>query len=248
MRAAPAAAAGNAGRSRLVRDLALTAALLAALGLWDFSGADAALTRWFGNPQGFAWRNHFITSTLVHDGGRMVAWVVLLSLLVGALRAPQRVAGAGLVNVPQTAAPATTTPSRRERLYWWVVTLLCLLLVPVIKRYSATSCPWELAEFGGLAHSVSHWQWGVSDGGPGHCFPSGHAVAAFAFLSQYFLWRPHHPQRARAWLMLVLAAGFIFGLGQLARGAHHASHSAWTAALCWVVCVAASAWKDRHRG
>ncbi len=244
-----------------MRDLALSAAVLAALVLWDFSGADWALTRWFGSAQGFAWRDHFITATLVHDGGRMAAWALLLGLLVCALRAPKRAGGAAPVSVPVTApmtapttvsvtadvqagaAAATTTPSRNERLYWFTVTLMCVLLVPVIKRYGATSCPWELAEFGGLAHNVSHWLWGVSDGGPGHCFPSGHAVAAFAFLSQYFLWRPHHPQRGRAWLLLVLAVGFIFGLGQLARGAHHASHSAWTAAICWLACVAASAWK-----
>ena len=220
-------------RSRTVRDLLMTAAVLATLGLWDFSGVDLELTRWFGNAQGFAWRSHFITATLVHGGGRMLAWAVLLSLLVSALRAP----------VKGTLA---SMPSRRERLYWLAVTLLCLVLVPLIKRYSATSCPWELAEFGGLARNVSHWLWGVADGGPGHCFPSGHAVGAFAFLSQYFLWRPHQAQRARTWLVLVLAAGCIFGLGQLARGAHHASHSAWTGAICWLSCVLASAWHSRR--
>ena len=36
---------------------------------------------------------------------------------------------------------------------------------------------------------VSHWAWGVFDGGAGHCFPSGHAAGAFCFLSGYFLLR-----------------------------------------------------------
>ena len=218
------------------RDLLVTAAVLLALVLWDMSGADLVLTRWFGKAQGFAWRSHFITAGVLHEGGRIVAWATTLALLVCALRGPAHTVSGAVLGLART-------PGRQERLYWWMVTLLCLLLVPAIKRSSATSCPWDLAEFGGSAHAVSHWLWGVADGGPGHCFPSGHAVAAFAFLSQYFLWRPHQPQRARAWLAAVLTAGLVFGLAQLARGAHHASHSAWSGFLCWAVCLLASAWR-----
>jgi membrane-associated PAP2 superfamily phosphatase len=212
-----------------------TVAALLALLAWDFSGADIALTRWFGNAQGFAWRDHFLTAKLVHEGGRALAWATLISLLVCALRAP--------AVAPAQAARGGSQPLRRERLLWFAVTLVCLLLVPTIKQFSSTSCPWDLAEFGGPAQLVSHWRWGTADGGSGRCFPSGHAVGAFAFLSQYFLWRAHRPQRARAWLWAVLVVGCVFGLGQLARGAHHASHSAWSAWLCWAVCVAACAWQ-----
>ncbi len=230
--APPATTAGLLQRRSINRDLLVTAAVLLALVLWDISGADLVLTRWFGNAQGFAWREHLVPAGVVHEGGRILAWATLLGLLVCALRGPA-----------DASLRMAHTPSRPERLYGWVVTLVCLLLVPAIKRSSATSCPWDLAEFGGTAHAVSHWLWGVADGGPGHCFPSGHAVAAFAFLSQYFLWRPHRPQRARAWLWGVLAVGAVFGLAQLARGAHHASHSAWSAWVCWAVCVLASAWR-----
>lgn len=235
------------------RDLTATLAGLAALVLWDASGADQVVTAWFGNRQGFAWRHHFLTSTLVHDGGRALAWAALLGLLVGLLldgRRQPALAGGAAVAVPVAAAAAdlgkARSPRRAERWYWFAVTLGCLLLVPAIKRYSATSCPWDMDTFGGSAHAVSHWLWGVPDGGPGHCFPSGHAVGAFAFFSQYFLWRPHRPRRARALLVLVLAAGCIFGLGQLARGAHHVSHSAWSAWLCWTACALASAWRSRR--
>jgi membrane-associated PAP2 superfamily phosphatase len=191
-------------------------------------------TGWFGDAQGFAWRDHVLTATVLHEGGRLLAWATLLALLVCAWRAPLPV-GRGVASTPQ----------RTERLFWFAVTLAGLLLVPAIKRYSATSCPWDMAEFGGSAHAVSHWLWGVPDGGPGHCFPSGHAVGAFAFFSQYFLWRPHRPGRARVWLLLVLGMGCLFGLAQLARGAHPVSHSAWSAGLCWTICVLADAWRSR---
>ena len=236
------AAATNPPRSASLRRVFLaTGAALLALLLWDFSGADIALTRGFGSGQGFAWRDHFLTAKVMHDGGRALAWAMLAYLLVCALRAPAA--------TPLQAAAGGSQPLRREHLYWFGVTLACLLLVPTIKHYSSTSCPWDLAEFGGPAQLVSHWRWGTADGGLGRCFPSGHAVSAFAFLSQFFLWRPHRPQQARYWLWAVLAVGCIFGLGQMARGAHHASHSAWSAWLCWTLCVAACAWQPaRWRG
>lgn len=88
---------------------------------------------------------------------------------------------------------------------------------------------------------MSHWQWGLADGGPGHCFPAGHAVAAYAFLGMYFLWRGHDVSRARAWLLAVLAVGALFGFGQLVRGAHYPSHTLWSAWICWVICAGTDA-------
>ena len=37
----------------------------------------------------------------------------------------------------------------------------------------------------------------MADGGGGRCFPSGHAVAAFAFFGLFFFWRDFNPARAR---------------------------------------------------
>jgi len=214
------------------RDFATTLAALAALLAWDGSGADLAVTRLFGTPGGFAWRDSLWTATVLHDGGRLLAWALLLALVVAALRAPGRAA-------PSAAAGAA--PGRAERWRWLGVILGCVLLVPLVKRLSSTSCPWDLAEFGGTARQVSHWALGSLDGGPGHCFPSGHAVAAFAFFGLYFQWRGHDARRARLWLGLVLGAGLLFGTAQLARGAHHASHTLWSAWLCWALSAAAAA-------
>lgn len=48
--------------------------------------------------------------------------------------------------------------------------MLCQALVPTLKQFSLTLCPWDLLEFGGRAQSVAHGQPGVADGGPGRCF------------------------------------------------------------------------------
>jgi membrane-associated PAP2 superfamily phosphatase len=76
--------------------------------------------------------------------------------------------------------------------------LLCLAMVPTLKQFSTASCPYELSLFGGVATYVPHWRPGVADGGPGHCFPSGHAVSALAFMGLYFGWRERWPRAGRA--------------------------------------------------
>ena len=203
------------------RDWAITAAALALLLAWDFAALDLPAARAFGSGQGFALRHHWLTQRVLHDGGRWVGFMALAAILINLWR------------------PWWPGPSKRER--WWClgITFVCLLAVPAIKQISLSSCPWDLQEFGGVARYVSHWQWGVADGGKGHCFPSGHAIAAFAFFSGWFMLRGHHPTAARWWLGGVLVLGALFGLAQLARGAHYPSHTLWSAWLCWVICVVA---------
>lgn len=122
-----------------------------------------------------------------------------------------------------------------------------MLLVLGLRRLSHASCPWDLAEFGGTVAYVPHWAWGGRDAGPGHCFPSAHAASAFAFLSQYFLWRGHRPRRARRLLCAVLGVGLLTGWTQLVRGAHFPSHTLWSAWLCWTMCVLAHRYRWQRR-
>lgn len=210
------------------RDLTWTAATLLALLAWEGSGLDLALIHLHGGVSGFVWREHWMLRDVMHEGGRWLSATLLLVLV------------ADLVH------PLLRGPTRAERAWWLGVTLACIVFVPLLKRFSSTSCPWDVAGLGGNVPYVPHWLLQVADGGPGHCFPSGHAVAAFAFFSLYFLWRPHRPALARALLAGVLATGTLFAWGQMARGAHYASHGLWSAWLCWTLNVAAAALKPRR--
>jgi membrane-associated PAP2 superfamily phosphatase len=189
------------------------------IGLWEFSGLDLALVRLFATADGFPLRDAFVTSELLHVGARRLAAVAFLLQLVDAIW-------------PQVAGP-----SRLERAKWLAVTVGCIVLIPAIKRFSATSCPWDLLEFGGTVPYVAHWILTTVDGGPGHCFPSGHAVSGFAFFPLCFLWRQHRPGLARVALAAVVVLGTVFGAAQMIRGAHFASHTFWTAWLCWTICA-----------
>jgi membrane-associated PAP2 superfamily phosphatase len=197
---------------------------VASLLAWDAIGFDLPAERWFGDAHGFRWHDTWWSTSLLHDGGRWLAWGLAGGLFLIAVRA---------------ARVSHAAPNRSERLRSLATMLVCASLVPLIKRFSATSCPWDLAEFGGHARHVLHWRWGVADGGPGHCFPAGHAVAGFAFFAMYFMWREHDRARSRAWLIGAWIAGLVLGAGQLARGAHYISHILWSAWACWSICACA---------
>ena len=127
--------------------------------------------------------------------------------------------------------------ARRDRVQLALSVLAAIAVSTLVKRLSSSSCPWDLAEFGGVARHVSHWRWGVQDGGPGHCFPAGHASAAFGFVAGWFVLRRARPGSAlaTAWLLAALAGGLVLGLAQQLRGAHYLSHTLWTAWICWTV-------------
>ena len=203
-----------------VKLLSWTVMVLACVVLWDMSGLDVPMAHWFGNSHGFALQNDWFMVNIAHEGARRLAWVIVLGLSL-MIWWPLGL----LQKVPY---------SRRVQLV--VGALLSLIVMALMKRISATSCPWDISDFGGVGHYVSHWAWGVTDGGGGHCFPAGHASAGFAFISGYFALRHNLPRAARIWLAAALVAGFALGLAQQMRGAHFMSHTLWTAWLCWTCC------------
>ena len=196
-----------------------TAGSLVLLLAWDASGLDLVLANWFGTAQGFALRDHWFFTSVLHEGARRISWLLVVGLSlavwwpVGVLRRIDRL----------------------QRLQLVLTTLLSLLAVVSIKYISNTSCPWDLAEFGGVARYVSHWTLGVVDGGGAHCFPAGHASAGFAFFGGYFVLRDAAPRAARIWLWASLIFGLVLGISQQARGAHFMSHTLWTGWLCWTI-------------
>lgn len=216
----PLTGAGHSGAMQRSRPTAWLFGLLAFTLLWDASGLDLAVMQVIGTPVGFALRDNWLLSAVLHDGLRQTMTVAWLLLTVWALW-------------PGLALP------KRER--WLVVVLvsLSLLAVNLIKNASLTSCPWDLRAFGGPAEHVSHWARGLSDGGPGRCFPGGHASSGYAFLALGLPWLlPPAGAAARRrvvglrWLAAALFIGLLAGAVQTVRGAHFPSHTLWTLLIC----------------
>lgn len=203
-------------------------AALVLTGLWDVVGLDLAVMRLIGSPTGFPLQHIWVLERVLHDGVRQAATVFFFLMVVWALW-PVRW---------NLARLQVMTLPRRERWALVLTVVASLVAVNLIKNASLTSCPWDLQAFGGPATYVSHWQWGVADGGSGRCFPGGHASSAFAFLGLSLPWLmpPEGTQRRRAvglrWLAAVLAAGTVAGAVQTVRGAHYPSHTMWTLVIC----------------
>lgn len=212
---------------RIHASLWLWGALLVVTLAWDASGADLKAMTQLAGPQGFAWRDQWWLSAVMHDGAKKLAVVIYLGVLL-------------LTVWPRGIWRQL---SRSQRLEIALGITLSLLVVSVIKRSSLTSCPWDLQAFGGIARYVSHWSWGVADGGNGFCFPGGHASSAFAFIALSLPWltseRTDHQRLGRTMIGVILLAGLTLGLVQTLRGAHYPSHTAWTALFC-----AATAWAN----
>lgn len=202
----------------------ITLGVLVVVLAWDASGLDLPFARLAGSAQGFPWREQWFLAVVMHEGARRLAWLLALGLCLA---------------VWWPVGPLTRL-SQGRRLQFAVTALLGALAVSLLKIGSRTSCPWELTDFGGIAHYASHWTW-RPDGGSGHCFPAGHASSGFAFLGGYFAFRQTDRRIARLWLFGALAGGLLLGLAQQWRGAHFMSHTLWSAAVCWGVALAVEA-------
>lgn len=194
---------------------------------WDASGSDLSAMTWLGGPDGFAWREHWWLSSVMHSGAKQLAVLLYLGVLAMSLW-------------PLSIWQQLT---RSQRLEIAMGITLSLVVVTAIKRISLTSCPWELQAFGGAASYVSHWSWGEADGGGGACFPGGHASSAFAFIALSLPWltskQTEHQRLGGTMTAMIVLSGLVLGLSQTLRGAHYPSHTAWTALIC-----AATAWAN----
>ena len=203
------------------RGWTITWLLLGLVLAWDLTGWDLQVMRWFGSAQGFALKDNWWLSVIMHTRAQQlaeVAYVFLWAMVFWPLG-------------PFKAA------SRRQRLASMLAITASLVAVLILKRVSLTSCPWDLSDFGGPASFVSHWHLGAGDGGGGHCFPSGHASSALAFMAvsfpALFSQDASRHRHGRTLLLLVVFFGVVFGLTQTVRGAHYPSHTLWTAWICW---------------
>jgi membrane-associated PAP2 superfamily phosphatase len=215
------------GKAPSLRKLAVYLLIPLLVVVWlDLSSFDLAVAQWYGSSTGFAWKDHILLTQVLHVGVRRVCVFVALYCIVA-------------IWLPLGPWRRMT---QQERAWLACNIWLCAIGVAALKSASLTSCPWDLAEFGAKAQYIWHfatpmrWLSGASvDGGPGKCFPSGHASSFFSFLP--LVWIVQRYNARRSWQ--VLAALCVFGLSmswvQVMRGAHYPSHLLWTMWLCWAV-------------
>ena len=189
------------------------------LTLAEFSGVDVWLAdRWFAIEGGqWAWRGHWLAYDVIHHHGKqtLIAFGVLVLILFGLSFRVRRL-----------------RPWRMPLLYLLTSMVLVPSLIAHSKQYSAVPCPWDLVRYGGDLPYLRTFSYPIGLADRGHCFPSGHAAGGFGLLALYFAGYLH-ARRPALLLLPGLTVGWIFALGQQARGAHFLSHDLWALALCW---------------
>lgn len=202
-------------------------ALLMLTVAWDFTGLDLVVMQSIGTPSGFPLKENWLLSDVLHTQLRLAAQGLFLVMMIWS----------AFPNGPSRLP-------RRERVLLVGMVLLSLLAVNLIKVNSRTSCPWDLQVLGGNAQYVSHWAFGMSDGGGGRCFPGGHASSALAFFSLCLPWlhqpsgQQRNPRAGWRWMLIIVLVGFVAGVAQTLRGAHYPSHTLWTFLICSGVSMA----------
>jgi len=200
--------------------IALAAAALGLLGLFEFTPLDLAVARLFWDPAAgtFPWRGDPTLEPILYHGAKAAMYglgVVALVVLALAYRRTADVAARRCFLI----AAATLI----------VVPLLVVLLKHMTNRY----CPWALEGFGGDVPYTTLLQALPPPWVRGECFPAGHAAGGFVWVGvAVALWR-QQPWIARGLLAFGTVAGGAMGLFRMAEGAHFLSHTLWT---LWLAC------------
>ena len=170
----------------------------------------------------WALRDAVATSTVIHQAGKQLSALAWLGVVACALVAWRRPAWRAW---------------RRPLLYLALAVLLSTSLVAWMKSWTHVDCPWDLIGFGGTRDYHALLAALPAHAPRGHCFPAGHASAGYAWLALFFFFGQTRPRLRRVGLGVGLGMGLVFGIGQQLRGAHFASHDAWTLMICWVVAL-----------
>lgn len=207
--------------------LAVSALLLLWLGWKTDIDIRLATAMYDTTAAGFPWRHTWLAERLAHIWVKrimLVAGVVVaLFCVVDLWRPVLWMSAATRVRVRIVALCAATIP----------------LAVSVLKRLSASHCPWDIDQFGGTAPYVRLLEAMPAHVSAGHCFPAGHATSVLWLVSLCVFWLPAQPRRAMLVALLALLAGGGVGWVQQLRGAHFLSHTLWS---MWIACAVTTVW------
>lgn len=168
-------------------------------------------------------RNSFWAEWLIHKRGRdLVVIVASASFLcwLGSLRF------------------SVLRKWRRSALLVLLAIAIGTSLVTLGKDLSNRNCPWDMDRYGGSVPYTTLFEGTPAGQARGRCFPAGHAAGGFSLMALYFAFRDRSDKVALALLMAGFLLGCVFGVGQMARGAHFFSHNVWSAAVCWFTALA----------
>ncbi len=217
-----------------IRNLYLlpTLAFLAAVAVLELAGGDLVIADWLYRLQSGSWQlqDAWITNNLIHDQGRNLVGIVLLSVVLA---------------IALSFVMTRLRAYRGDLIYVLVTALIAVAIVNIVKETTHVDCPWDLTRYGGDKLYASLFEGVPVNQEPGRCFPAGHASGAYCWLGLFFFARRRFPARQWQVLLGVMATGLVFGVAQQLRGAHFVSHDVWTIFICWMIAAVGDAVRIR---
>jgi membrane-associated PAP2 superfamily phosphatase len=207
---------------RMALYLAVAALAIAALGAWTDVDLNLANAMYDRAHQAFPWRHTWFAEQFSHEIMKKVLLLAGSALIFAAL-----------VDLLRPFASWTRLFRLQMRILATAAAAVPLV-TSMLKRASASHCPWDLSQYGGdqpyvrLFDALPH---GVL---AGHCLPAGHAASALWLVAIGVFWLPGRPGRALAMSAAGLAAGVGLGWVQQMRGAHFLTHTLWST---WIACA-----------
>lgn len=217
------------GRGFLVEQIVLLAAAASVLlAVFGGSDLDLAVARFFFDAAHgtFPLTNDWWLKTVLHDDARAAAAVALLALTAATGAAwwlPER---------------ARLREARHALTFMTATALAAAATVAAAKQLSGHACPWDIADFGGVAAYRHLFEPHGSLPQARGCFPAAHPLVGFGWLGVGFALWPSARRWAKRCMLIAVAVGAALGFVQVARGAHFVSHVLWTAWTVWAVNVA----------
>jgi membrane-associated PAP2 superfamily phosphatase len=169
----------------------------------------------------FPLRHHWLTEGVIHSGGRQLMAVFAVAVLVA---------------VTASLVSPSIKPFRREWCFVVLSIVTTTLFISTLKATTGMHCAYDLARYGGTqpANQLANL-WSESAGGA--CWPGGHVSGPISLVAVYFAFLARKRWFAFSGLILAVALGSIFGIGQTLRGAHFPTHTLWTLLIVWIINV-----------
>jgi membrane-associated PAP2 superfamily phosphatase len=208
----------NFFKNHIVLPSIILAGLLLCL---EFTNLDVWLASHFYDIELKRWpyKDHWLTQTVLHKGGRFFVYAIGVGLL--------------LFSLATWRAKSTFYAIRHQLTFLVLAGLTGPIIITYLKSHTHIYCPWDLTLFGGRKPHIRLFDSIQDDLTIGHCFPSGHSGLGFTFVSLYFFFLLVKPVYKYYGLSVGLVTGLIFGFAQEIRGAHFFSHDVFSLAICW---------------
>ncbi len=178
-----------------------------------YEALDMAVARLIFKVGGNDWIHPAWWRILFYTGGKVVAALILVGLLIGLYFAKKK----GKSELFKAFGLA------------FLSSIAMLILMSAMKDISGVACPWNFQEFshtGIIRKAIAPFSWLLNGTAPlGHCWPAGHASCGFAFFGLWFAAKRLQFKHANLVLLAVIGFGLICGIGRMANGAHFLSHT-----------------------